>query len=209
MFFADPFRHWILPNWCQPVSYACLPDLDSPIWEASYDNDLERGKKTTRRVDLLHGDEIENVINAMRQSANEWRTPTGINDLEDDPELWGGGLHVMMPGGWLQTHLDYDRHIRQPSKRRAMNLIAFLNPEWRESWGGALTFCEPSGEVAKRIYPRPGTLVAFETNDLSYHGVEPVSWGCPVPRVTAAVYFLAAAGPHNTRTRAMFVPNRR
>lgn len=201
---TTPFRHWIIEDWCKPVSYACLPDWDDTTWEARYDNDLENGKRTTRNV-FSH---FASVISKMRSDVEWWRRITGIADLEDDPEMWGGGLHVMLPGGWLSTHLDYDRHIKLPGRRRAMNLIAFLNPEWKRSWGGALVLCDPNGDVKAEIFPEPGKLVAFETNDVSYHGVQKVSANCPVPRMTAAVYYLSVAGPNNTRTRAMFLPNR-
>lgn len=182
-----------------------IPAADWPGWEARYENDTERHKRTTRH--LIDFPACRTIVNRLCEpgTISEWSARIGYT-VEDDPTMHGGGLHVTAPGGWLSTHLDYDRHPYVSGKRRALNLIAFLNHEWRHEWGGALVLCDAMGEAKKRIYPAPGRLVAFEVGDLSYHGVEPVTG--PVERITAAVYYLGPAGARNTRKRALFLPNR-
>ncbi len=145
------------------------------------------------------------IIDAMRSRTDEWSGRVGYT-LEDDPTMHGGGVHVTDPGGWLNCHVDYAAHPYLSGKERRLNLIAFLNPEWHREWGGALQLCDPMGNAVKEIYPEPGLLVAFETGDESYHGVSKVTG--PVPRITAAVYFLSDLRPGVTRKRALFMPNR-
>lgn len=199
-----PVRYWVVDNWCRPCgAVGDIPPPDAACWEAKYDNDCERGKRTTRAVGVVP--HYDAVLARMRAGAAEWSARLGY-PVEDDPTLHGGGLHITSPSGYLQTHLDYDIHPVVPGKRRALNLIAFLNPDWREEWGGAFVLTDPVGVVLHRFYPRPGRLIAFETNDLSYHGVEPVTG--PVERVTAAVYYSGEPGPWNVRRRAMFLPQR-
>lgn len=203
---TDPVRWWAFDGAVRPVELFRVPLAhDRAAWEARYDNDAERGKRTTRHAHWLDF-VAPGLFPALRGRAAEWSARLGY-PVEDDPTMHGGGLHVTAPGGWLSTHLDYDLHPHVPGKRRALNLIAFLNPEWRPEWGGALVLCDPMGGVVTRLAPRPGRLVAFEVGDLSYHGVEPVAAAAP-ERVTAAVYYLSAAGPANTRRRALFLPNR-
>jgi hypothetical protein len=194
-------QHWIFDYEFQPRTDT--PSRDWPGWEVRYDNDCERGKRTTRDLSTLPGH--LDVLGVLRRSAEVWSRRLGY-DVTDDPTLHGGGLHVTEPGGHLQTHLDYDLHPLVPGKRRALNLIAFLHAIWEPTWGGALVLCDPSGTVTHRIEPTPGRLVAFEVSDLSYHGVEPVTG--PADRVSVAAYFLSDAGPRNTRRRALFVPRR-
>ena len=200
-----PVRWWSEPGAVRAVDLADIPAAEWGGWEARYENDAEHLKRTTRKLTGLSS-AVRDVFRNLRGSVGAWSTRLGY-PVEDDPLLHGGGLHVTEPGGHLSTHLDYDRHPKYPSKRRAVNLIAFLNPEWRPEWGGALVLCDPEGKVVERIVPEPGKVVAFEVGDLSYHGVEPVTG--PVPRVTAAVYFLSEAGPGNTRRRALFLPSRK
>lgn len=202
---GDPVRWWAFDGVVEPIDLRRLPLAhDGTAWEARYDNDAERLKRTTRFAHWL-GYVAPGLFPHLRGQAAEWSGRLGYA-VEDDPTLHGGGLHVTAPGGHLATHLDYDRHPHITDRRRALNLIAFLNPEWREEWGGALVLCDPLGAVVTRLYPRPGRLVAFEVGDLSYHGVEPVTG--PAERVTAAVYYLSAATPANTRRRALFLPAR-
>jgi hypothetical protein len=201
----DPVRWWVLDGAVEPIDIRRLPLAhDGTAWEAVYDNDAERGKRTTRFAHWL-GFVAPGLFPRLRGLAAEWSDRLGY-PVEDDPTLHGGGLHVTSPGGHLATHLDYDLHPHLPGRRRALNLIAFLNPEWREEWGGALVLCDPMGRPVTRVHPKPGRLVAFEVGDLSYHGVEPVTG--PVERVTAAVYYLGDATPANTRRRALFLPAR-
>ncbi|MDB5312649.1 MAG: putative proline hydroxylase [Gemmataceae bacterium] len=203
---TEPVRWWVIDGAVLPVPADAIPPADSAVWEARYANDLEAGKRTTRHLDRLHGG-IAGTIAALRSraSVSGWSARLGYT-VEDDPALHGGGLHVTEPGGVLAVHLDYDRHPLVPGRRRALNLIAFLHPEWEPAWGGALVLCDPMGQAVKRIEPVPGRLAAFEVGDLSYHGVEPVTG--PAERVTAAVYYLSPAGTQNTRRRALFMPKR-
>lgn len=179
-------RHWIVSQPVAPV------DIRGVEWEVVYDNDLERGKKTCRNFPHPF----------FADDAKRWSDITGIPGLTHDTTLHGGGLQVMEPGGYLAPHLDYDHSPVVPAMRRALSVVAFAHPEWSEEWGGALVFCDPSGAVRERIVPYPGLVVAFECNELSYHGVEKVTG--PVPRITLAKSFLVPAG----RSRAVFLPNR-
>ncbi len=173
-----------------------------------YQNDCERGKRTTRDPARMPAT-VAALLAWMRSEplVGLWTERTGIAGLIDDPTLHGGGLHVLAGGGWLNTHLDYAKHPVVTGYERRLNLILFLNPEWEEAWGGGFEVCRPDGSVAERIYPAPGRLLAFETSDLSYHGTQRTVPDAP-DRITLAVYYLAPARPSATRVRALFIPNR-
>lgn len=205
-FGCDPFRWWAIRNLIEPMPLDELPGQDWPGWEARYDNDTERRKRTSRDLIGMPG-AARKAIAFLRDSfaLRFWSESLGY-PVEDDPTLHGGGLHVTDPGGWLSTHLDYACHPKLPGKERRINLIAFLNPEWRPEWGGFLQLCDPMGRPVKEFAPEPGLIVAFETGDQSYHGVSQVCG--TIPRVTAAVYFLSDLRPGVTRQRALFIPNR-
>lgn len=199
-----PFRHWIIDGWCQP----CGPlPADAP-WEARYANELERGKRTTRAVALLPPD-FRAVFSRLTCPGyvRHWAEEAAIPGLDGDPLMYGGGLHVTDPGGFLQVHLDHAISGHRPHLERRLSLIAFIHPTWRPEWGGQLLFCHPDGRAAVRIEPTPGRLVVWENGDLSYHGVRRTADAAP-PRVTAAVYHLAPARKGTTRARALFLPNR-
>jgi Rps23 Pro-64 3,4-dihydroxylase Tpa1-like proline 4-hydroxylase len=169
-----------------------------------YDNDLERNKRTTRHIGELPV--FRSVLSSLCSGLSEWTSRLGYR-VEEDPLLHGGGLHVTGPGGYLHTHLDYDRHPLHPGLRRALNMIAFLHPEWRDGWGGELYLADPLGNPVRLFRPEPGRVVAFECSDLSYHGVLPTAANA-TERVSLTISLLSVAGPQNTRLRALFLPKR-
>ena len=60
---------------------------------------------------------------------------TGIQNLIPDPSFDGGGLHQILPGGKLGIHADFNKHPKYDLDRR-LNVILYLNKEWREEYGG-------------------------------------------------------------------------
>jgi Rps23 Pro-64 3,4-dihydroxylase Tpa1-like proline 4-hydroxylase len=199
-----PFRWWIMDRCFTPFEKYFKDDISK--WEAHYDNDTEKLKKTSRHFESF-SEQLVNLFDELREPEFYSIFSENLNiELENDSTMHGGGLHMTLPNGFLSTHLDYAKHPIFPDRERRVNVIAFLNKEWHESWGGALIFCDPMGSVVQRIYPKPGRIIAFETSDDSYHGVEKVTG--PESRYTAAVYYLSPLRSGVTRQRALFMPNR-
>ncbi len=57
--------------------------------------------------------------------------------LVNDPELNGGGLHEIKRGGVLKVHTDFNRHPNLSLDRR-INVLIYLNKNWKEEYGGYL-----------------------------------------------------------------------
>src|SRR5688572_12168804 len=89
----------------------------------------------------------------------------GIEKLSADPSLFGGGLHESFAGGFLDVHADFNIHPDNGLIRR-LNLLTFLNEDWREEWGGALELWDKDG-CQVRIPPHAGHAVIFSTSDES------------------------------------------
>src|SRR5882762_8479776 len=62
---------------------------------------------------------------------------TGIASLIPDPSFEGGGLHQIVRGGKLAIHTDFNRH-RNYNLDRRLNLLLYLNKDWRDEYGGHL-----------------------------------------------------------------------
>src|SRR5579862_588733 len=54
---------------------------------------------------------------------------TGIQGLIPDPHYEGGGMHQILPGGFLKIHADFNKHHEWNLDRR-LNLLLFLNKNW-------------------------------------------------------------------------------
>ncbi|MEM8994610.1 MAG: 2OG-Fe(II) oxygenase [Acidobacteriota bacterium] len=101
---------------------------------------------------------------------------TGIPDLLYDPDYVGGGTHDNVDGAQLDTHVDFNYHPRRGWHRR-LNVIVFLNPEWREEWGGCFgVHRDPwsADDEVRRFVPLWNHAVIFETSERSWHGFDKI-----------------------------------
>ena len=135
---------------------------------------------------------------------------TGIPNLISDPRFDGGGLHQIVRGGKLGIHADFNQHGAYGLGRR-LNLLLYLNKDWREDYGGHLqlwnrdmTRCEA------KVLPIFNRVMIFGTTDFTYHG-HPDPLQCPegMTRKSLALYYFSngrpaeeVSGSHSTVFRA-------
>jgi hypothetical protein len=106
---------------------------------------------------------------------------TGIAGLLPDPDV-GHSMRHFEPGGKLGIHADFNTHPRLRLDRR-LNLLVYLNLDWRPEWGGQLELWDADvARCVRRIEPAFGRSVVFTTTDRTFHGF-PDPLRCP-PRTT-------------------------
>jgi hypothetical protein len=98
---------------------------------------------------------------------------SGIPDLIMDPKLYGGGTHDNRHGQELDAHVDFNYDEAQNLHRR-LNIIIYMNKEWKTEWGGAIEIhSNPWDHAGNEIHafdPLFNRCVMFETNEYSWHG---------------------------------------
>lgn len=205
-----PFPHWVDTGFLTPVAVreinATWPGREDERWHH------ERRDYATKSAIMFP----RRLHEPAQRLAERLYAPKALSELSDlvgiellaDPWLLdgplmprvGGGLHEIGPGGMLGIHTDFDAH---PSGlTRAVNLLIYLNEDWRDEWGGAL---ELHGDSVEMIYPRGGTAVLFPTNGESWHG-HPSPLACPADRSRrslALYYYKQPTEPHE-RTSTVY-----
>jgi len=123
-------------------------------------NPRDLGPVTSEVLTELNGRMMIDFVSAL----------TGLRQLESDPEYCRAGLFVTPPGGWQRVHEDFRAHpVTQLWNRVIMLLYC---SEWTPRWGGELELWPPDmSAVGRRIEPRPGRLVLFETTRSHRHGI--------------------------------------
>lgn len=122
---------------------------------------------------------------------------TGIERLLADEELAGAGMHLTGAGGRLDVHVDFN-YLEDRKLHRRLNILIYLNPEWQADWGGEIELWDK--EVTRRhqsFSPRFNRCVVFQTSEISFHGVTPVT--APegtVRKSFAGYYYTREAPPH-------------
>ena len=191
---AAPFPHIILDDLLEPGTLARaqreFPNVEGPSWT----NYLHVNERKFGNPDP------ETWGPTLKAIASELMSPsfvaflerlTGIDNLRADPEFDGGGLHVTEPGGFLNVHTDFTAHHSHRNWRRRVNLLLYLNDDWRAGYGGELEFWDAEmRRCEQRIEPSPNRMVVFSTSRTSLHGhPTPLSSPAGVPRRSMALYY--------------------
>lgn len=191
-----PFKHFVLDNFLnEDLAQKCLqsfPKEDDPSWEKTNDKNIEIKKRSTWKSEF---DIPENIVDLVR-ILNSSLFIEKIGELFDipklmpDPYFTGGGLNETTKGGLLDVHIDGNYHDASGLNRR-MNAIFFLNPNWKDKWGGQFGLYDSKGNVClKEVSPIHNRLLVFDTSDISFHGL-PNPLKCPknITRKSVILYY--------------------
>lgn len=202
---ATPFPHVVVDGLFADETLEAVrrafPPPDADGWRR-FDNDRER-KLGSVRTPMETDEAIAGFLCAMSAPPilEFLETLTGIDGLIPDPYFGGGGLHQIERGGFLDVHADFNWHPKLRLDRR-LNVLVYLNREWREEYGGHLELWdrELSGPRAS-ILPVFNRTVVFETTDTSFHG-HPKPLACPegMTRKSVSLYYYTNGRPDAERS---------
>lgn len=173
---AQPFKHVVIDHFLEPGYCQALMD-EFPAFDEklAINEDGFVGAKAVR-------EKISDIGPAFRRLDELSKSQafldlvghiTGIEGLHHDPYYFGGGTHENRQTQGLDAHVDFNFHPITREHRR-LNLIVYLNPEWRDEWGGSLQlhrdpYLPPSQDEIRTITPLANRCVIFETNEISWH----------------------------------------
>jgi hypothetical protein len=196
---AKPYPHVVFDNFFDPdVLDTVLAEFPRPnqIQWQQFDNaqeiKLASAKEATfgpvTRLLLYH-------LNSMT-FLDFLSCVTGIDNLISDPTFDGGGLHQIVRGGKLGIHADFNKHRLYGLDRR-LNLLLYLNKDWREEYGGYLQLWDRNMTSCEaKILPIFNRMMIFGTTDFTYHG-HPDPLQCPegMTRKSLALYYFSNGRP--------------
>ncbi len=100
---------------------------------------------------------------------------TGIQYLFPDENLYAGGVSMMVKGQYITPHLD-NSHNRDRTLYRALNLLYYVTPDWKEDYGGNLELWDKGLRQKNRVINSQfNRLVMMSTNRSSWHSVNPIT----------------------------------
>ena len=191
---ADPFPHMVLDDVLTADAFrsavAEFPAIRDESWKGYLH--VNETKYANPRVDTW--------APTLQAIANEFLSPeftrfltelTGIAGLIPDASMDGGGLHQTLRGGHLNVHADFTTHHGNDDWARRINILLYLNDEWREEWGGQLELWDAAMKGCRnRVTPRGNRMLVFTTSEDSFHG-HPDPLICPdgVARRSMALYY--------------------
>ncbi len=202
---AQPFPHVVIDDFLPKFAFETLTEkLPLPthwrfpklIWD-DYDaktenNRIAQYRKESLSKTLFMDPFVRQLIFELSAGPflEELEHLTGIRGLLPDPKLLGGGVHVVHRGGVLGIHADFNAHPDYLLDRR-VNLLLYLNREWKEEYGGHLElWSRDMAQCERSLLPIGNRCVIFNTDQTSFHG-HPKPLNCPhgMMRESIALYY--------------------
>ncbi len=191
---SEPFPHIHLDEFLDNTVAVNASDAFPSVGDAGWIHyvHLNEKKHGLNKRDLLP-EYLSNVIDELNspEFCQFLSELTGIPNLLPDHSLEGGGLHQSKRNGFLNVHADFTVHPHQPHWRRRVNLLVYLNPEWKPEYRGELELWERDmSRCSRRILPLLNRAVIFNTDEDSYHGLpDPIQCPDGMTRKSIALYY--------------------
>jgi len=188
---ALPFKHLVIDNFLVPHYAQSLvqgfPPLDAMKTHYSGMNEKKAEDNDLSRLDPCFTKLHEAL--SSREFIDFLQAVTGISALQIVNDRLGYGLHQGGHRSFLDIHIDYNLHPITKLQRR-LNFLLFLNPEWKEEWGGYLELWDIRSKKAGRsIAPLFNRAVVFECSEISYHGYSRINVPTGITRRSYYQYY--------------------
>jgi Rps23 Pro-64 3,4-dihydroxylase Tpa1-like proline 4-hydroxylase len=204
-----PFPHIVIDRFFDPKA------LDQVLTEVDA---VDRSKRYAKFLDRATGhnkfaffpDSVGPNTARLAQSLNSGpflaylEKLTGISNLIADPSYFGGGVHWIDNGGYLEVHADFN-HLKKYNLARRINLLLYLNKDWKDEYNGHLELWDRATMTKRKtLAPLFNRAVIFSTVKEALHGhPTPLSAPPGVARRSLALYYYtntwdAAVQAHTT-----------
>jgi len=190
-----------------PYHYTCVDNfLPSAILERVREEALAQGDKEAQHASgnerlktSFNPDRLPTYSRAVFHALNSrpfiqfLEQMSGISGLIPDPYFLGGGIHRTNTTGFLSIHADFNHHAIMNLERR-LNLLIYLNPDWKEEYGGSFEVWTNNMESKVASFaPVMNRMCCFSTGSDTMHGnPEPVNHPDGDPRLSIALYYYTA-----------------
>jgi hypothetical protein len=207
---ADPYPHIVIDDFLAPATaeqaLGEFPSPDSPGWTHwVHLNESKLGKNDRQAFPPAIGAIVDELRSPRFIEA--LTTLTGIPGLFADDRLEGGGIHQSVRGGFLNVHADFTVHPHHADWQRRVNVLVYLNKDWRDEYRGHLELWDRSmSRCVRKIAPVFNRCVIFNTDADSHHGhPDPLETPDGVTRKSLALYYFSVA-PHATARSTSYRP---
>ena len=192
---AKPFPHLIIDEFCflnkASELYEQIPDIQTKSRDYVFAaNKFEKSKikDISPLFEELYNDlTSERFKNFLCYITNE--------NVFVDKAFHGGGIHQGKKNSFLDMHVDFNYHPLNKTWYRNLNLLYYLNKDWKPSYGGHLKIEDLRSGEKKALEVPFNRLIIQQTRKYTLHGYDLTSFPDGVYRTSIASY---AYSIHNT-----------
>jgi hypothetical protein len=198
---AKPFPYLVLDNICDEAKlvklYEQIPELDNKSRDYMFANN-----KFEKSNYSVLGKEFEELNkDLMSKDMDEFLSFITSENVFVDPKNHGGGLHQGKKNSFLDMHADFNYHPINTLWFRNINLLLYLNKDWKPEYGGQLKL-EDARTGNKEVLDVPfNRLIIQQTRTWTLHGYDMTSFPDGVYRTSIATYAYTKHSLHIEKPR--------
>ena len=185
---AKPFCHIGIDGICYEDKanelYNSIPEIETPSADYVFaKNKFEKSKFWTMGGIFQ---ELYDDLTSVR--FQEWLKYVTNEDIFVDKDFYGGGIHQGKAGSFLDMHADFNYHPLKETWFRNLNLLLYLNKDWKKEYGGELRL-EHSETGQKTEVDVPfNRLAIMHCRGYTLHGYDPIHFPEGKYRTSIAIY---------------------
>lgn len=191
---AKPYPYLVIDNFCDnaraEMMYNKIPELHNKSRDYIFANNKFE-KSNYREL----GTELEELYtDFLSPEINEFLSFISNENVFVDPNNHGGGLHQGKKNSFLDMHLDFNYHPLKKGWYRNMNLLLYLNKDWKPEYKGHLKLVDLRTGEQKELEVPFNRMIIQQTRSYTLHGYDQTNFPDHVYRTSIATY---AYSKHN------------
>jgi len=185
---AKPFPYLEIDNFCDAAKlermYNAIPELKNKSRDYVFaHNKFE--KSNYREL----GTEFEELYNDLSsKKMNDFLSYITNEIVFVDPDNHGGGLHQGRKNSFLDMHLDFNYHPLHKGWFRNLNLLLYLNKDWKPEYKGHLKLVDLRSGESKELEVPFNRMIIQQTRAYTLHGYDLTNFPEGKYRTSVATY---------------------
>lgn len=105
-----------------------------------------------------------------------------------DKGFHGGGVHLGVENAHLDMHADFNYHPKHEHWFRNLNLLLYLNKDWKPEYGGSLKLEDARTGEETEVEPLMNRLAIMHCRSYTLHGYDLTNFPEHTARTSMAIY---------------------
>ncbi|HEY6504021.1 MAG TPA: 2OG-Fe(II) oxygenase [Chitinophagaceae bacterium] len=185
---AKPFPYLVIDNFCDSQKIESLYNKIPELNNKSRDYVFAKNKFEKANYRELGNEFEELYTDLISERMNRFLSFIANEEIFVDPENHGGGLHQGKQKSFLDMHLDFNYHPLKKGWYRNMNLLLYLNKDWKPEYKGHLKLVDLRTNEEKELEVPFNRMIIQQTRAFTLHGYDKTNFPETSYRTSIATY---------------------
>ena len=200
---ARPFSYLVIDGFCDEAKIRSLKDELPDIQSKSRDYVFAKNKFELSSFSELSENYRELSEDLLSNRFRKFLKFICNEDVFVDPDFHGGGIHQGKQGSFLDMHLDFNYHPNNTNWFRNLNMLLYLNDDWKPEYGGQLKLEDLRTGEKKDVGVPFNRMVIQQTRSYTLHGYDPInfpegSYRCSIASYAYSLHKMQVEKPRTT-----------